>query len=616
MSSYRVNRRAALLGCAVNTLLVRSALAGDKPKIPRLDKETPPKPDETVGDVGFIRSGETIKVEGVGLVIGLNNTGSNPEPSIWRTQLLDQMRKAQVPDAESWLESPTTSLVIVRAFLPVGLTTKDRIDVEMGLTPASTTTSLEGGHLLTSELKVSEIIEGNSHEGQTMAEAGGSVLLGSLAQPGDTRTGRILGGCRPKRDLPYQLVLKPERQGFRTASLLQTVINKRFYARKATEQVGLAEAKKPELIVLKVPQVYHQNQQRYFQVIQRMPLVDTADLRAARQVKWAKELLDPPTAGNAALCLEGIGRNTTPILQEGLKSSNAQVRFFAAEALAYLNDPAGSEVLAQTAVELPEFRAHALAALAAMDHSASILRLRELMAQADPKIRYGAFNALRSFDGYEQQLGRVPLMRNRPSEADHSDAAALRIRSAASSRPKVADPFELYLVDCEGPPLVHVARTRRCEVVVFGKHQRLETPLVLGGAGPILLNAADQDRVVHISRINDAEVGAAESHVESSPELGEVIRNVANLGASYAEVLEILRAADRQKNLQGPLVVDAVPGVSTDYDRAQLAGTDATATKTDSAVKPAGAETPAADQGGESSKRPGLFRRLRDRLKD
>jgi flagellar basal body P-ring protein FlgI len=615
MSTYHFHRRAALLGCAVNTLLVRSALAGDKPKIPRLDKEKPPKADETIGDVGFVRAGDKIKVEGVGLVIGLNNTGSNPEPSPWRTQLLDQMRKAQVPDPESWLESPTTSLVIVRAYLPVGVTTKDRLDAEIGLTPTSTTTSLENGHLLTSELKVSEVIDGDTHEGQAMAEAGGSVLRGSLAQPNDARLGRILGGCRPKRDLPYQLVLKPERQGYRTVSLLQGVINRRFFTRKATDQVGLAEAKKPELIVLKVPRVYHQNQYRYFQVIQRLPLIDTTDLRNQRLAKWSKELLDPATAGDAALSLEGVGRNAAPILLEGLKSPNAQVQFFSAEALAYLNDPAGSDILARTAVDMPEFRAHALAALAAMDHSASILRLRDLMAEADPKLRYGAFNALRSFEGYESQLGRVPLLRNRISEADQSDAAALRIRSAAARRPRAADPFELYLVDCEGPPLVHVAQSRRPEIVVFGTHQRLETPLVLGGAGPILLNATASDQTVQISRINDVEAGGSEAHVESSSELGQIIQNVANLGATYPEVVEILRAADRQKNLQGPLVVDALPQAAGEYDQAQLAGVDASAKKPDSAAKTDPAVSPASAESTEP-RRPRLFQRLRDRLKD
>ena len=49
--------------------------------------------------------------------------------------------------------------------------------------------------------------------------------------------------------------------------------------------------------------------------------------------------------------------------------------------------------------------------------------------------------------------------------------------------------------------MVHVARARRCEVVIFGKGQKLLTPVVLGGTGSILLNAAEGDETVQISRV-------------------------------------------------------------------------------------------------------------------
>ena len=50
----------------------------------------------------------------------------------------------------------------------------------------------------------------------------------------------------------------------------------------------------------------------------------------------------------------------------------------------------------------------------------------------------------------------------------------MALQIAAASRRKRAsleDPFGLYVVDSEGPPLVHVSRTRRCEIVVFGRTQ-------------------------------------------------------------------------------------------------------------------------------------------------
>ncbi len=111
--------------------------------------------------------------------------------------------------------------------------------------------------------------------------------------------------------------------------------------------------------------------------------------------------------------------------------------------------------------------------------------------------------------------------------------------------------------------MVHVARTNRCEIVVFGARQKMLTPLVLGN-GPILLNAADGDSEIQISKIVPIRAGRTEfdedAKVVASLELGDVIRQTANLGAKYPDIVTILQAAEKQKNLPGPLVVDAVPG--------------------------------------------------------
>ena len=128
-----------------------------------------------------------------------------------------------------------------------------------------------------------------------------------------------------------------------------------------------------------MPTLYHQNQQRFFRVVQVLHMIDSPDLRTRRMEAWAKDLLDPATAGVAALRLEGLGTTAVEPLKAGLKSSNAQVRYFCAEALAYLNDTAGVNVLGETAIKQSTFRAYALAALAALDQPASHLKLRKLM---------------------------------------------------------------------------------------------------------------------------------------------------------------------------------------------------------------------------------------------
>ncbi len=609
----RKNPRRFQAVLAWSLIVVLFGIGADKgKKVPNLKEETLPKSDETVGDIAFARANANTVVEGVGLVIGLNNTGSNPSPSLHRTKLLTIMRKATVPNAERWLESPTTSLVLVQGTIPQGITTRDEFDIDVVLPPGSTTTSLEGGHLLVTELRVKQFIDGQYLEGQPMGEAGGPIMVGDAQFPDEPRVGRVLGGAHTFKDNFYALVLKEDRKGFRTSKLLEDVINMRFFERKGIEQVGMAIAKTDELLVLNVPRVYHHNQWRYFQVIERLPMVDSPALRASHLDAWTKELLDAKTSGQAALKLEGIGRNAADALKGGLESPNEQVRFFAAEALAYLNDAAGADILATTAAEHLEFRANALAALAAMDQPASVLRLRSLMDQADPNLRYGAFNALRTLDEHDPFLGRVRLLRDARPETTDDAELAMRLYSAPSRQSaRLEDPFELYVVECDGPAMIHISRSRRREIVLFGRGQNLLTPVAVGGAGSILLNAALNDDRVEISRFDLSQPGVEPPKVMAPLALSEVIREIANLGATYPDLVGILQVASHQKNLPGPLVIDAVPEAMPDYDAAQLAGVDATA---DPSVRQAGYDEKPEGEATPGRERTSILQRLRRRF--
>ncbi len=212
------------------------------------------------------------------------------------------------------------------------------------------------------------------------------------------------------------------------------------------------------------------------------------------------------------------------------------------------------------------------------------------MEVADVEVRYGAFNALRTLSPDDAFLGQVRVLDDPkvdPDEEAANDSMAMALARATSRRTRKDDPFSLYLVDCDGPPMVHVARTRRCEVVVFGRGLKLLTPIVLGN-GPYLLNASDGDQVVQISKIVPSTYGSNDAKVEANLDLGDVLRRAANMGATYPELVTILQAAQRQKNLPGPLVVDAVPGTSPEYLKAELLGVSKS--KKDSDVKRTGGD--------------------------
>ncbi len=556
--------RAPILGALVaGAALILTGAGKKKPEIP-------PKVDETVADVANI-VGADVKVEGVGLVMGLDNTGSDPAPSWQRTKLLDEMRKSGVEHPEKILASPSCAMVIVRAIVPAGVTMEDKFDVEVELPQASSTTSLAGGWLVSTQLAQRALTREGEKDDKVIAAAVGPIMIGGAAKADDPKVGRILGGGRTKEDSLYVLSIKEARRSGKTSQLIENVVKQRFHQVEGVDRKSVATSKTDAYLSLKVPRIYHHNQDRYHQVIRLLPIVDNPDLRQRRLDQWGKELLDPKAAGMAALKLEGLGPGASVVLKQALGSPDETVRFFAAESLAYLNDNDGdvAKVLAETAKKKPDFRSFALKAMAATDQSASMIKLRALMAEPEFELRYGAFDALRTLDPTDPFLGKVRVIDEAPA-VESVDDMALQIEGRARRKParKPEEPFALYVVDSEGPPMIHISRNMRAEIVVFGKEQKLLTPVVLGAGGPLLLNASDGDKMVQVSKITAKTLDSG-SRVNSPLDIPEVVRRMANLGSSYPEIVAVLAAASSQKNLPGPFVVDAVPLPSKAYDEAQ-----------------------------------------------
>ena len=87
----------ALVAIAVLALIIHPLGAAPTKK---KKKSIPPKVQETVGDIAFVVSIGEMRVEGVGLVTGLDNTGVDPPPSSYRKELRrrdDQGRTSRSP---------------------------------------------------------------------------------------------------------------------------------------------------------------------------------------------------------------------------------------------------------------------------------------------------------------------------------------------------------------------------------------------------------------------------------------------------------------------------------------------------------------------------------------
>lgn len=485
-----------------------------------------------------------ITLQGVGLVTGLDGTGGNPPPSHLRTLLVDEMRKRGVKNPNAILASPSTAMVMVRAYLPPLVEKGDRFDVEVWLPGSSDGTSLSGGWLMETVLTEQAIVPGRGvMNGHVFAKARGPILItGRPSKEGPSealRRGRVLGGGESLRERHMALYLRNDFRSFRNSRRIAESIGNRFHHyNKHGLLEPLAEAKTDQKIDLQLLPKYKDNYPRFLQVVRNIAFRESAAARRVRMQQLGERLLVPQTAELAALQLEAIGVEAIPLLKAGLKSPSLEVRFHAATALAYLDEPAGLPALAEAAKKEPAFRVFALAALAAVDEADSHLLLRELIDESSAETRYGAFRALTTLNPHD------PYVRGE----------------------RLGDGFMLHVLQTQAEPMIHLTHRKKAEIVLFGADQRLKTPLVVRAGNRVLVTATNGSQEVTVSRY--ALDQPPQSKVVSTL-VADVIRAAVELGATYPDIAQMLVQADRQHNTPGPIQIDALPRAGRFYRRAE-----------------------------------------------
>ena len=490
-----------------------------------------------IGDMAHPYGLSYIKVEAVSLVTGLTNTGDDPPPSSQRAQLLDEMKRREVENPNKVLSSSTTALVLVRGFLRPGIQAGDRIDVEVRTPSRSNAKSLRGGRLLETRLSETAVLDNQIREGHVMAVANGAVLVDPSADSDETALvtrGTVLSGGVATKDRNLGLVLDLQRQSVRISQRIGNAINKRFHSYVDGRQQGMATPKTDEFVELRLHPRYKDNVGRYMKVIRNIAVNESEWHLQERLQLLHDQLLDPVTTAKAALRLEAIGtEQATEILHNGISHDDPEVRFYAAEALAYLDDTAAVEPLVRAAREEPAFRAHALAALSAMDDGAAYDSLRTLLTVKSAETRYGAFRALWSMS---------------PSDA------FLRGEDFDGK-------FGYHVLDVPGEPMVHATSSHRPEIVLFGGDHPLTLPLVLDAGPQILVNGLSGAQI-KVSRFGET----TQQRVVAN-DVDSVIRAVVELGGTYPDVVQFLQQAKASGSLESRFRVNALPEVGRVLER-------------------------------------------------
>jgi hypothetical protein len=506
-----------------------------------------------VRDVTTPFGGHPLEVQAIGLVGNLDGTGGDPPPSGFRQMLLTEMQKRNVKFPNQVLASPNTSLVLVKGQLTPGIQKGDRFDIEVFVPQEhAEVTSLRDGVMYEARLSEQAFVGGRLRKGKVLALAKGRLLVDPLADPehdmGELRRGLILGGGVALESRPIGLLIRPEYKNIRISAQMGAAINRRFYHTERGIKAGVAVPKTDSYIELVMHPRYKDNINRYIEVILSIPVTESTTQRQLRMRHLGRQLLDPLTSAVAALHLEAIGLDSREILSAGLASDNAEVRFHAAEALAYLDVADAAESVAQTAREQPAFRAAALTALGSMDEPAARDQLLQLLDVNSAETRYGAFRALWAMNH------RDPLVRGE----------------------NLGGKFSYHLVRSEGPPMVHVTRSFRPEIVLFGADLMLRTPVILDAGKNIHVNGSGPETVDVVKIVP----GEFEEKRQVSARVDEVVRAIVDLGGSYPDVVQALAQAKTIRSLDCRLEVDALPEWQRRYDRADppvAAGSQGTA---------------------------------------
>ncbi len=496
-----------------------------------------------VGDLALPAGMNYYLVEGVGLVTRLENTGSDPPPSPERDALLAEMLSHETAQPQVVLASKRTSLVRLRAYLPPGVQKGDRVDVEVMTPPGSETTSLAGGWLMQARLRQVALVYHQVRQGDVDALAGGDVLVDAVfEEPGTARPeqwvrGRVLGGGVSLISRKLGLALRENAASVRASAQIGAAINERFYHYENGDKKGVARPLNSNYIELSIPPRYRNNVARYMRVVRSIPLPESSTDRALRLQRLEGKLLEPTTSAEAALELEAIGKDGLEVLRKGLASSDPEVQFYAAEAIAYLGEPEGVRVLAQAARKHRAFRWYALTALSTLDHVEAYDALYELLSEPSAETRYGAFRAMYA------RNPRDPMIKGE----------------------LLGDSFALHVLPVSGEPMVHFARSRRQEIVLYGSDLQLTPPPFLLAGKRLMIKRLDD----HQLKVIRFEPGEEDHEVVCSYRLDDVIRTLVSQGARYDDVFQLIRAAKVGGFLSARLAVNAQPLAGRTFQRTE-----------------------------------------------
>ncbi|MBI1370415.1 MAG: hypothetical protein GC162_17405 [Planctomycetes bacterium] len=453
-------------------------LPGCGPKTVEAPPPAPPPPTYkgpeylrgTIGSLATLQGYQPLLVSGYGLVVNLNGTGSADCPPALREWLISEMAKRGFGQEsigfgdltpEQVLNSDRTAVVLVQGVVPRGATDGTHFDLQVKALPQTQTTSLEGGTLYTTDLR----INGENFAAPAfgaIAKGHGPLFINPFRDPTQTPetttereqllVGRVLGGGTMTASTP--LLLITNQPSYRLTRQIADRINGRFPP-DPTDKGPIAVPQSDTAIVINVIKRYQDNPQRMMDLLSHLYMNPTMDFAVDQANRLADVLAQPANADQAddiAVTWEGMGKTILPILRKLYDSPSPVVRMAALQAGAYLED---------------QRTADPLEALAASDHiginDRATRMLGVLLKQKPENIRVA--NMLRELLDAEDVQVRVAAV-DALSAADDT----------AIGRNVFNDSMEMARAHCT-KPMIYVARTGKPRIIIFNDRLSFQYPL-------------------------------------------------------------------------------------------------------------------------------------------
>ena len=536
----------ALSSCS-NIEKADPTLAPKRAERPPIPMDVDPIMRGTVASETIVMGYQPVVVRGYGFVAGLKGTGSRTAPAEVRQYILRDMMRYGIAESsgngmelqpEALLNSDNTAIVIVEALIPAGAPRGTQFDVRVYAAPGTSTTSLEGGTLWTTDLRPGVLLVG-SREVRSMAQAKGPIIINPFSDEANRSqtmvnqlSGRILNGGKSTRQLPIKLVMATPSHS--RARLIASAINSN-YPREPTQRGDTATGMSGELVMVAVPPSWHSRSDEFVELLRHTSInVGPIDATAT---SIARALMNNPGAANSAsLRWQALGPKSTIAIRPLYDYPEEQPRFAALQAGARLDDAlVVPHLLAMAQSGSTELRVPSIRLLERMKINPAIdLGLRPLLDDSDIDVRLAAYEVLRA----RQDLIVQSQM--------------------------VGKKFRIDVVPSKYP-MVYVSQSGQPAITIFDDEMKVKTPMSLRAwNGDLLFKGEENEGTLSVFyRRSDNAPPVIDKVGVKAPELVRFLghtTDVANpapgLGMTYSQTIGALYALSSNGFLAGDFKIE------------------------------------------------------------